>query len=276
MEQEDDAEKDLKYYRRVTLKQGVKTLKEKEEEKRRKEAKKDEKLFGEITDDSHQHDRNLTTSKEDEHNTRSKRKKSVSQAANRSERKGATKATPCGTRAKSRNATEESVVGGKEDLSKDTKYLSKKTEVSDDEGANGEKTFLDLTEAARSSPVSTDATDEPTSSSSAVGVKDNTEHASIKQALDEKAVVSCRNRRNTSTESTEAIQGKRLCVQNNNIEGDDDEMIEEEDEDHHSDSREPRLSSMQTKKKNRRTIRTPVKNLKPRNVSFLDCSYWQK
>ena len=167
MEQEDDAEKDLKYYRRVTLKQGVKTLKEKEEEKRRKEAEEDEKLFGEITDDSHQHDRNLTTSKkEHEHNTRSKRKKSIS--------------------------------------------------------------------------------------------------------------VSCRKRRNTSTESTEAIQGKRLCVQNNNIEGDDDEMIEEEDEDHHSDSREPRLRSMQTKKKNRRTIRKPVKNLKPRNVSFLDCSYWQK
>ena len=53
LEQEDDAEKDLKYYRTVTLKQGVKTLKEKEEEKRRKEAEDDEKLLGEITDDSH-------------------------------------------------------------------------------------------------------------------------------------------------------------------------------------------------------------------------------
>lgn len=49
LEDEDDALKDLPFYRSITLPKGVKSIKEKTEEKR----KENERLFGKITDRSH-------------------------------------------------------------------------------------------------------------------------------------------------------------------------------------------------------------------------------
>ena len=46
LEDEDDAEKDLKFYRRVTLRKGEKTLKQKAEEEKMQEVLEDEMLFG--------------------------------------------------------------------------------------------------------------------------------------------------------------------------------------------------------------------------------------
>ena len=259
------------------MKKGVKTLKEKEEEQRRQEAQENAKLFGKVTDKSYQHDRSfMTIKKEHKQNThyctRSKGRKSIPQAANQSERKRAAQTSPCGTRTKSKHAAEEYIVDGKEDPWKDVKYFSKEVEESDDEGTNEEEDDLAFGEAEKSS-VSVDDIDESTSSSSAVEVKSNTEDASVKGAFDVKALTSGRKRRNSCTEDTETIQRKYPCVQNDSAADEDEKM---EVEDRHSDSQEPKLCSMQTKKKNRRTIQEPVKNLKPRNVSFMDCSYWQK
>lgn len=282
LEPEDNAEKDLKYYRRVTLRKGAKTLKEKEEENRRAEALENAKLFGKVTDKSLQLGRNFITSKKEHkqntrYSTRSKGRKSIPHAANQSERKRAAQTGLCGARAKGKHAAvEECFVDGKEDLWKDVQYFSTQVEESDDEGTNEEEEDLAFGEAEKSSSASIDDIDESTSSSSAAEVKHNTEDVPVKVTFDTKAVTSGRKRRNSWTEDTEAVQRKRLYMQNNDSAGDEDEKMEEEGKDHHSDSQEPKLCSLQVKKKNRRTIQEPVKNLKPRNVSFMDCSYWQK
>ena len=283
LEPEDNAEKDLKYYRRVTLRKGAKTLKEKEEENRRAEALENAKLFGKVTDKSLQLGRNFITSKKEHkqntrYSTRSKGRKSIPHAANQSERKRAAQTGLCGARAKGKHAAvEECFVDGKEDLLKDVQYFSTQVEESDDEGTDKEKDDLAFGEAEKSVSVSIDDIDESSSSSFAAEVRYSTEDVPVKVAFNVKAEASVKKWRSGWTEDTETIQRKCHCpVQNNNNAGSDHERMEEEGKDHHSDSQEPKLCSLQAKKKNRRTIQEPVKNLKPRNVSFMDCSYWQK
>ena len=283
LEQEDSAEKDLKYYRRVTLRKGAKTLKEKEEEKRRAEALENAKLFGKVTDKSLQLGRNFITNKQEHkqntrYSTRSKGRKSIPHAANQSERKRAAQTGLCGTRAKGKHAAvEECFVDGKEDLLKAVQYFSTQTEESDDEGTDKEEDDLTFGEAEKSVSASIDYIDESSSSSFAAEVRYSTEDAPVKVAFNVKADASVKKWRSSWTEDTKTIQRKRHCPEENNYNaGSDYERMKEEGKDRHSDSQELKLCSVQAKKKNRRTIQEPVKNLKPRNVSFMDCSYWQK
>ena len=283
LEQEDNAEKDLKYYRRVTLRKGAKTRKEKEEEKRRAEALENAKLFGKVSDKSLQLGRNFITNKKEHkqntrYSTRSKGRKSIPHAASQSERKRAAQTGLCGIRAKGKHvAVEECFVDGKEDLLKDVQYFSTQVEESDDEGTDKEEDDLAFGEAEKSIPATIDYIDESSSSSFAAEVRYSTEDVPVKVAFNVKAQASAKRWRSSWTEDTGTIQRKRHCpVQNNYNAGNDYERVKEEGKDHHSDSQEPKLCSVQTKKKNRRTIQEPVKNLKPRNVSFMDCSYWQK
>ena len=246
----------------------MKTLKEKEEEKRRREAEENIKLFGKVKDKSHHHhDKNFIGTKKERkqsarYATRSKGTKSLPRAANKTERKRSTQTSPCNARpdvSSGKHAAEERFMDRKNGMWKDAEYFREKVEdaESDDEVTNEDEDDL----AEKSSSVSIGDADDSTSSSSSTEVKQHTDVCTTPGG----------KRRNSWTEDTETVQSKRLCNRGYDSEGCDGDCRKE----HSADSGQPSMS-METKKKNRRTIRVPVKNLKPRKVSFMDCSYWQK
>ncbi|KAK7107914.1 ABC transporter F family member 4-like [Littorina saxatilis] len=246
MEREDNAEKDLKHMRLFTLKKGVKTIHDKQEELRRKEARENARLFGEIGDFRSKGKGLKQEGQHSEYHTRAKCKEVDVKTPSKI-------ATPA---KKGKNSR---VHGTRGNFSR-----VKRIHEGDDDSEGVEETSSedeDNLEGRKSPSVSTEDVDESASVSSSIDLKRITEEAP------------CKKRKNLCAEDDSLVNPMKQL----RCDEDDSEEMKDKDNDQQSvGSVDSTHVPTVNRKGNRRFPGCPVKDKKPPNVSFMDTSYFLK